>query len=229
MLKNQMKPWPEGLLSLDGIGALERFLEIRIKPLYRKHMADYQSDRNTPSSGNQNERLDITSGEVVVIDHYMPACPPFRDALKARGVKAAVAEYGGVVCPLPAGSYNVLRNPFNQQMLVAPLGSSGDDFTIAPGQYPELGKVFVDTRCLLVLDLAQLSSEELLENYRELWIDGTEGQKKARDLIRVKGGAVRYGFSRGSEELSLGTDGERLAIWGTPRERDSEEAAYQAG
>jgi hypothetical protein len=147
----------------------------------------------------------------------MPACPSFRQVFRKQGILQAVAEFGGVNADLPRGTYSVLRNPYERQMLVSPLGSSGEDFMLHPEEYQQLGTVFVDTRCLLILDESLLAESALLDTYRELWIDGTEGQKKARDLIRSRGGAVRYAFSRGSDEVAVGLDstGERLGLWST--------------
>jgi len=175
---------------------------------------------NSPSisSGNQNERLEIVAGRAVVIDHYMPACPSFRRTLEESGMEKALSEFGGVSASLPNGTYSVLRNPYEKQMLVTPVGSNLEDFKLAPEKFQSLGKVFVDTRCLLILDESVLSDKNMLDSYREFWIDGTEGQKKARDLIRTKGGAVRYGFSRGSDEINVGVDAERLALWCTPED-----------
>jgi hypothetical protein len=170
------------------------------------------SNGYTPG-GNVNERLEVISGSVVVIDHFMPACPSFRKAITERGLTCAVVEFGGIQAPLVNGSYSVLRNPYSKQMLVCPLGSAGEDFTLSTDKYEPLGSVYVDTRCLIILDTQILGDPALLDQYRELWIDGSEGQKRARDLIRSKGGAVRYGFSRGSDVITAASDSERLALW----------------
>lgn len=166
-------------------------------------------------SGNLNERLEVSSGTIVAIDHYMPACPAFRKVLEQQGIEAAVKDFGGVTCALENGSYSVLRNPYEKQMVVCPLGSIDEGFRVEPQDYDLQGKLLVDTRCMLLLDAALLKDSELLSSFRALWIEGSEGQKKARDLIRSRGGAVRYGFSRGSDEIFVGRDpsGERIGMW----------------
>jgi hypothetical protein len=173
-------------------------------------------ERNYRSGGNERERLEVTSGQVVVADQFILANPLLRD-LNAEQFKNKALEFGAVIASLEVGTYSVLRNPYDKKVLIAPLGSSNDEFTFAAEDFSPAGDVEVDTRCLILFDAALLNDSEFIASYRKFWSEGVDGQKNSRDLVRTKGGAVRYGFSRQFEKLSVGVDkttNERLGIWG---------------
>jgi hypothetical protein len=55
-----------------------------------------------------------------------------------------------------------------------------------------------------MIDRELLDDTSLLEKYQHLWFGGKD--KACRDLLRDNGGAVRYGFSRYSDDLSVRLD-----------------------
>ena len=75
-----------------------------------------------------------------------------------------------------------------------------------------VGKVYVDTRCLAMIDRELLDDSSLLEKYHQLWFSGRD--KACRDLIRDNGGAVRYGFQRYGDELEIkmSEEGDKLRL-----------------
>ncbi len=179
-------------------------------------MNDLQSFPQGKEPGVPGERLEVSSGRVALIDQYMVACPSLRKRLsEGTSAEAVVQEFGGVVVPLEKGTYSVLRNPYEQKMIVCPLGSISEGFVLDTNKFTFSGAVAVETRCMVIFDVALLSDQQLVGSYRSKWEQGTQGQKEARDLLREKGAAVRYGFSRQFEEISVGVDetGERLGLW----------------
>lgn len=173
-------------------------------------------ERNYRSGGNERERLEVTSGEVIIADQFILANPLLRD-LNAEQFRSRLSKFGAAAVSLENGTYSVLRNPYDKKVLVAPLGSSSDDFSFVAEDFSPVGEVEVDTRCLIIFDGALLNDTEFFSEYRKSWSEGVDGQKNCRDLIRTRGGAVRYGFSRQFEKLSVGVDkstNERLGIWG---------------
>jgi hypothetical protein len=52
-----------------------------------------------------------------------------------------------------------------------------------------------------MVDRELLDDSGLLDKYQQLWFSGQD--KACRDLLRDNGGAVRYGFSRNSDELGV--------------------------
>jgi len=173
-------------------------------------------ERNYRSGGNERERLEVTSGQVIIADQFILANPLLRE-LNADQVKNKLVDFGAVSATLENGTYSVLRNPYDKKVLIAPVGSVTDDFTFTAEDFSLVGQVEVDTRCLIVFDTSLLSDPTFFADYRKHWSEGVDGQKNSRDLIRAKGGAVRYGFSRQFEKLSVGVDkstNERLGIWG---------------
>ena len=73
--------------------------------------------------------------------------------------------------------------------------------------------VFVDTRCLVFCDPELLQNQDLLTEYTRLRKEGSD--KEARDLLRSKGSAVRYGFNPHGDELAVAKiDGPAvIALW----------------
>ena len=178
--------------------------------------ASTPEERNYRSGGNERERLEVTSGLVIVADQFILANPLLKD-LDTNQFKNKLPQFGATSTSLENGTYGVLRNPYDKKVLIAPLGSVNDDFVFVAEDFSSVGQVEVDTRCLIIFDAVLLNDLEFMSDYRKCWSEGVDGQKKSRDLVRTKGGAVRYGFSRQFETLSVGVDkttNERLGIWG---------------
>lgn len=178
----------------------------------------------------QLERLVVVSGVVIVIDQFMLANPQFWQQLAAgRGdesegggarsdagtdaIERAAKMYGGAAIRLNPGLWGVYRDPLESLMLVAPLEEGveppqswqdrfdRDSVIGVRGNCVARGRVFIDTRCVVFVDADLLRDRELLEEYRRRREDGDD--KGARDMIRERGAAVRYGFNRDGDELGL--------------------------
>jgi len=178
---------------------------------------------NQIRSGNANERLRITSGEAVLLDQFMMGNAQFGERLRSSGdVHMAVVEYGGTIVPLAPGDYGVHRDPREMCMVIHlpheledyQSGESGAvDFAALRDGAESKGRVFVDTRCLVMIDRDRLSDGEFLSKFVEMRGQGAD--KEARDFVRTSGGAVRYGFSRLGDELGVYSilGGKALALW----------------
>lgn len=169
------------------------------------------------------ERLEVTSGRVLVIDQFMLANQQFTslvDGIDASDdssldtLKDAALRYGGCVLNMAKGSYLVLRDP--ELSVIALVNddkaeekteeTDEESFDFAgileaKGNLSALGQVFVDTRCLLIVDAKVVADADAVGKYREFRESGKD--KKARDFIRSIGGAVRYGFNRQGDELGV--------------------------
>jgi hypothetical protein len=162
--------------------------------------------RQSYDSGNQRERIAVESGNLVLIDQFMLANPQFikkfSDAIdESSEVKdGLIHEFGGEVVELEPGTYRIERDPFRYSIVVHPEGDSPEN-TITERASRSKGHVFVDTRCVAMIDRELLDDSGLLERYQQLWNSGQD--KACRDLLRDNGGAVRYGFSRNSDELGV--------------------------
>ncbi len=186
------------------------------------------------------ERLEVSSGKVLIIDQFMLANQQFtsplaglspEDGAAADTLKDAASRYGGCVLNMDPGSYLVLRDP---ELSVIALsaengaseaedteddsGSEEDSFDFAElldakGNLSALGQVFVDTRCLVIVDAKVATDADAVTRYREFREGGKD--KKARDFIRSIGGAVRYGFNRQGDELGVFNVAEKglIALW----------------
>lgn len=175
--------------------------------------------RQSSESGNQRERIAIESGHLVLIDQFMLANPQFIDRLveiidEGPEVKDnLVREFGGSVVDLQPGTYRIERDPFAYSIVVHPEGNVPDIQTLPEVATQERGQVFVDTRCLAMIDRELLDDSSLLEKYQQLWFSGQD--KACRDLLRDNGGAVRYGFHRNGDELGVYTipDEDVVCLW----------------
>ncbi len=178
--------------------------------------------RNRPQE-RSGERLKVESGLVAVIDQFMLANSQLHDARSAlaeKGVSAsealsdALARYGGSALKLSPGTYQVLRDPEDSfialSLLEAEESEDTQDSADATEHARELVRaaksdskaeahIFVDTRCLAFVDAALLDDQGLLDELLELRSSGND--KAARDLVRKRGGAVRYGFNKYGDEL----------------------------
>ena len=174
--------------------------------------------------GNGLERLKILSGLVIIIDQFMLGNDQFFTKLKGlcgdlsdvssrrEQIAEAVQAFGGCLLEAPCGDYAVLRDPEKAVMLLYPTTIQGEAAPTAPTiggalaskrEAVNQGGVFVDTRCLVFVDASILTDKEFLANYQGLRKAGHD--KKARDLIREWGGAVRYGFQKYGDELGAFT------------------------
>ena len=81
------------------------------------------------------------------------------------------------------------------------------------GNLRAISQIYVDTRCLVIVDAKLLADKSQLDEYQELRKSSKD--KPARDLIRSYGGAVRYGFNRYGDELGVFRFSESniLALW----------------
>ncbi len=159
-------------------------------------------------SGNQRERIAVESGRLVVIDQFMLANPEFIEAYAeivdepiAKKV-ALVERFGGVVVQVAPGTYRIDRDPYRFSIVVHPEDVSPSDLSLDAGE--SAGTLFVNTRCLAMIDRELLDDSALLDKYQQLWFGGKD--KACRDLLRDNGGAVRYGFSRFSDDLTVKLD-----------------------
>ena len=184
------------------------------------------------------EIFTISSGQVVIIDQFMLGNEQFLSRLTELNdrsvLKEAVETYGGCLLTLDAGDYEVFRDPIKAVMLICDAASReagrgnakelGEDeeseveamFDAVldnKGELSPSARVFVDTRCVVFIDAQCLFDSELISKYKGYRKAGEE--KKARDLLRSRGGAVRYGFNRFGDELGVLEvgDGVRYALW----------------
>ena len=173
------------------------------------------------------ERLVISSGLVLMLDQFMLANDQFLrllpegefDLLSAsEALNKAAKSYGGCVLQIGSDTYCVLRDPSEQVIALCPRGLCVEVDTVEQESSPEysfdletlveqrgnlraLEQVYVDTRCLVLVDANILTDQPSLEEYRDL--RKASKDKPARDLIRSYGGAVRYGFNRYGDELGV--------------------------
>lgn len=168
----------------------------------------HHQQRQSFDSGNQRERIAVESGSLVLIDQFMLANPDFIKRFgevidESTEVKnGLILEFGGQVVDLEPGTYRIERDPFRYSIIVHPEGEDPSELELPKKGKPG-GHVFVDTRCLAMIDRELLDDSGLLEKYQQLWFSGQD--KACRDLLRDNGGAVRYGFSRNSDELGVYT------------------------
>lgn len=158
-------------------------------------------------SGNQRERIAIESGFLVLIDQFMMANPQFLqrlaetqdDPMEVRD--EVIREFGGQVVELEPGTYRIERDPYKYTIVIHPEGERPSRDELMEQAQESSGYVFVDTRCLAMIDRELLDDQSLLERYMQLWRSGED--KACRDLLRDNGGAVRYGFGRYGDELGV--------------------------
>jgi len=160
--------------------------------------------RSDYHSGNQRERISVESGYLVLIDQFMLANPDFTSLLNKlidddpEKKNSLIEEFGGSVVELPPGLYRIDRNPYNMTIVVHPDGVDSQTLTAVT---KTSGVIYVDTRCLAMIDRELLDDPGLIEKYHFLW--HSDQSKACRDLLRDNGGAVRYGFSKERDELEV--------------------------
>ena len=155
----------------------------------------------------------------------MLANEQFLSALSAAqgGERQSIAQrFGGCLVDLPSGTYGVFRDSQLQLIAIkvadgAEVGD-GEDAEGLDSVFDEFGpdatplsSVLVDTRCLVLADASILSNAEALEEYRTL--RRSDDFKGARDFLRGKGAAVRYGFNRYGDELGVYQRDDLVALW----------------
>ncbi len=176
--------------------------------------------RQSSDAGNKRERISIESGYLVFIDQFMLANPQFIDRLKsvldesAESKDALVKDFGGSVVNLTPGTYRIDRDPFESTILVHQEGERPDTQGFDKATAQRVGEVVIDTRCVAMIDRELLDDTSLLEKYQQLWFSGQD--KACRDLLRDNGGAVRYGFQRNGDELSILTISDATAVCLSP-------------
>jgi len=178
-----------------------------------------RNPRDAAQSGNKRERIAVESGQLVFIDQFMLANPQFLEAVE-KGADSApetrdelIREYGGCVVKLTPGMYRIERDPFEASIIVHPEGIRVERSELSRDSTESQGRVYVDTRCLAMIDRELLDDSDLLHRYQDLWFKGEE--KACRDLLRDNGGAVRYGFQRYGDELGIyvRTDDGVVCLW----------------
>lgn len=168
----------------------------------------HRNPRMAAEGGNKRERIAVESGYLVLIDQFMLANPQFIDRLDSvidqepEAKDNIVHEFGGTVIDVEPGTYRIERDPFEYIVVI----HSEQEEIAAVKEVRQTasqtrGDVFVDTRCLAMIDRELLDDGELLKKYQELWFSGQD--KACRDLLRDNGGAVRYGFQRYGDELQV--------------------------
>lgn len=170
-------------------------------------------------SGNRRERIAVESGYLVMIDQFMLANPQFIGALTQIIDEAparkdeVIAKFGGCVVEVEPGTYRIERDPFALAIVIHPEGEEITIDRVTAKRVEPKGQLFVDTRCLAMIDRELLDDASLLEKYQQLWFGGQD--KACRDLIRDNGGAVRYGFQRGGDELVISKVSEEniVCLW----------------
>jgi hypothetical protein len=163
--------------------------------------------RAAAHSGNRRERISVESGHLVLIDQFMLANPQFIDEFMDRidqdgkAKDELIMEFGGTVVELTPGTYRIERDPYAYTIVIHPEGDAPETKELPEIATKNTGTVFVDTRCLAMVDRELLDDGGLLDKYSQLWASGQE--KACRDLLRDNGGAVRYGFRRYGDELGV--------------------------
>lgn len=161
--------------------------------------------------GNENERVTVTSGRVVALDQYMLANQQFAGLLAEESVDTAVARYGGCIFKLSPQEYSVYRNARTTALVLYPRKRDRqafieiEDILETRDSRDKFGHVFVDTRCIAFFDADLLDDKDLLGSLQNEW--RANRTKEARDVLRERGAAVRYGFDQQSD---------RLAVYSTP-------------
>ncbi|MEZ4753583.1 MAG: hypothetical protein R3A13_04635 [Bdellovibrionota bacterium] len=172
-----------------------------------RHGGGRGGPRRSADSGNRRERIAVESGNLVLIDQFMLANPQFYDRVvelidsEPEAKDQVVKDYGGCVVSVDPGTYRIQRDPYAYTIVIHPQGEDPQTETLTTDAKEVGGRVFIDTRCLAMIDRELLDDTGLLEKYRQLWADGKE--KACRDLLRDNGGAVRYGFQRFGDELGV--------------------------
>ncbi|MDR2338272.1 MAG: hypothetical protein LBE20_06495 [Deltaproteobacteria bacterium] len=187
---------------------------------------------------SESETLKISSSYVVIIDQFMLSNQQFlsrlpEDANNIDKVKQAVADFGGACFEIENGTFDVSRDIYQKAIVASQILAtvptnpapavqkptttqaktttfSIDDIALRSDELFAVGKVFVDTKCMVLCDVNALFNQRLLEEYSKL--RAANKDKPARDLLRKHGCAVRYGFLPQGDELGIHITREKTAI-----------------
>jgi len=200
---------------------------------YRRGGGNSRDPRAAAHSGNKRERIAIESGHLVLIDQFMLANPQFAQKLQdtfddaPEAKDGLIQQYGGTVVELTPGTYRIERDPYAFTIVIHPDGQQFDKEEISDAGN-SCGHVYVDTRCLAMVDRELLDDSALLEKYQQLWFSGQE--KACRDLLRDNGGAVRYGFQRFGDELGVHQlpDADVVCLWPDINQQEEVDASAVA-
>jgi len=188
-----------------------------------------RNNQEASISGNQRERISVESGYLVLIDQFMLANPQFVDKLMTvidedASVKDKLIEdYGGTVVELEPGTYRIHRDPFICTILIHPEDVKPEADQMIEAATGEKGNVFVDTRCVAMIDRELLDDSSLIEKYQQLWFTGQD--KACRDLLRDNGGAVRYGFRSLGDDLKVNMIPDEDTVCIRPATEQNQDAA----
>lgn len=162
-------------------------------------------------NSKSQEKLVVSSGSVLCVDQFMLANQQCLAACASgEDPKEVVRRYGGAIFDFPNGEYRVFRDAKLQIVAIAEsdaalchddedgLGAVIESF--GPSAVSD-AKVMIDTRCIVLIDSSIFSNAELLEKFAQARKEDKE--KEARDLLREQGAAVRYGFNKWGDELTL--------------------------
>ncbi len=158
----------------------------------------------------QSEPVRIESGQLLVIDQYMLGNPQFLEGLEKTGNDAStVQDYGGLTLEMIPGTWRVYRFARERAFLLCPESvpendvlSSADSLVAGNVSQEEVGRVFIETRCVVFLDAELVFSGKITGEFVRLRRLGKD--KEARDFLRQNGAAVRYGFDQDFDELRVG-------------------------
>ncbi|MGI6680475.1 MAG: hypothetical protein ACOX3T_03160 [Bdellovibrionota bacterium] len=165
-----------------------------------------RGDANQADAGNKRERIAVESGALVLIDQFMLANPQFIQKMLDNIDEDVVVkdkivrDYGGEVIDIAPDTYGIQRDPYALSIIIHPSNIKVDKNALSKEENA-IGNVFVDTRCIAMVDRELLDDNSLLKKYQELWEKGED--KACRDLLRDNGGAVRYGFCRYGDEFNV--------------------------
>ena len=185
----------------------------------RHNMRSRRNPTQAAESGNLRERIAVESGHLVLIDQFMLANQQFISSVQAaidsdpKEKDKIVEKFGGSVVEVDPGTYRIERDPFKFSIVIHKEDSELNEDTLSKDSAKSKGTVYVDTRCLAMIDRELLDDSDLLIKYQQLWFSGQD--KACRDLLRDNGGAVRYGFNRHGDELGVYTkeDDSVVCLW----------------
>lgn len=167
-----------------------------------------RNNKRSFDNGNLRERITVESGYLVLIDQFMLANPQFTEKLseliddEPEAKDELIRKFGGDVVEIEPGTYKVDRNPYSMTIFIHPEGFKVDRRASQDNDPKDAkGTIFVDTRCLAMIDRELLDDIRLIEKYQQWWFG--DQNKACRDLLRDNGGAVRYGFSKEHDELNI--------------------------
>lgn len=162
-------------------------------------------ENNQPEVRVTSEKLSLSSGRLLIIDQFLLSQKPFVEAFAGAPNLQTATDFGASLIDLEAANYFVSRSPLDQMMCVSSSEVSDEDVDRLKSMSAESltdSPVIIDTRCVVFIDAALIDSGEVMTEYRK--VRETRGEKAARDFLRERGAAVRYGFNRLGDKLKIG-------------------------